>query len=236
MHRLPGENTTHPSFEEVFAYLRIGHKYQMTHLYERTMAYLKTHFTTSFTAWRRRPNTERSMPLGFDLVHAIGVVNIGRLTSETSVLPLAFWMCCQLGPALVGGFTYSDGERETLCADDLGLCCDAMPKLALVAASTLVGTVLPTASRGCERADGDAGCRETAAVISRLLPSLVKSLYMFPFVRMFTVAANPSTNGRLCVACDRALWERQEGLTQEAWNALPSFFKLDIPEWGDEMR
>ena len=44
MHRLPGENTTHPSFEEVFAYIRLGHKYQMTPLYERTMTYLKTHF------------------------------------------------------------------------------------------------------------------------------------------------------------------------------------------------
>ena len=55
----------------------------------------------------------------------------------------------------------------------------------------------------------------------------MKSLFRFPFVRMFTVAANLLMNGRLCVACDRALWELQE----EACNALPSSFKLDIADY-----
>ncbi|PIL26566.1 hypothetical protein GSI_12324 [Ganoderma sinense ZZ0214-1] len=79
----------------------------------------------SFDVWRKQTKG----PPGFTARHAIGVVNLARLTGEDTLLPVALLTCCGLNEAIVRGCKREDEDctREQLSLDDIGLCFRANP-------------------------------------------------------------------------------------------------------------
>lgn len=116
-----GRFTPHhePTFDMLSAYIRLAHKYQMDDILEQWMVYLKRHFTSSFYRW---VSHDRLVPGRLTNIHAIGVVNLARLTGHTSILPTALAVCTTLDEKIIDGFAREDGTREQLSADDLGRC------------------------------------------------------------------------------------------------------------------
>ena len=150
-----------PPFELLSAYVRLAHKYNMGTLYARSMAHLKAHYTDSLRDWL---DHGLRAPPGWDDVHALGVVNLARRTGEHTLLPTALWMCCRLGPELLTGFTYSDGEVEHLDAEDLEVCWAARPRLVQATLATFLRIFPAPAPETCARGPGaDEGCRRFAA-------------------------------------------------------------------------
>ncbi|OSD03783.1 hypothetical protein PYCCODRAFT_197393 [Trametes coccinea BRFM310] len=58
-------------------------------------------------------------PPAFRLRHAIGVVNLARLTKASSILPVALAQCAVLSERLFDGLEREDGTHEKLDVDDM---------------------------------------------------------------------------------------------------------------------
>ncbi|KAI0753723.1 hypothetical protein C8Q74DRAFT_1320211 [Fomes fomentarius] len=113
--RLFGTQTI--TYHKISALIRIGHKYQMDHLVQQSLDYLRTIVCSKGPpVWRLRQ-------------YSIGVVNLTRLTGAHHLLPCALMQCCSLGSSVVDGFAREDGTREYLSPQDLGLCFNAKDKL-----------------------------------------------------------------------------------------------------------
>ena len=102
-------NPDSPSYEKVTAYVRLGHKYQMSHVLAQGMRYLQDHFVSDFQRWcGKHPQwvtRGKYVPPGFEPIHAIGVVNSARLGGWNNILPTALVICCSLAPQeLLSGF------------------------------------------------------------------------------------------------------------------------------------
>ncbi|KAI0753689.1 hypothetical protein C8Q74DRAFT_1373648 [Fomes fomentarius] len=76
-----------PSFDELSACIRLGKKYQMTELYEQALAHVKACHTSNYESWISLPTW---LSDGCEDIHAIGIINLARLTGELSILPSAF--------------------------------------------------------------------------------------------------------------------------------------------------
>ncbi|KAH9925685.1 uncharacterized protein BXZ73DRAFT_34569, partial [Epithele typhae] len=129
----PDELSLYPSFDQLSACVRLGHKYQMSAIYAPAMDYLKRRFAPTLDGWKKW-TTSRGEPYTLPRctpAHAIGVANLARLTGEHALLPLALLGCAQLGcKQLTDGFAYGDGERETLSAEDTVLCLESVSQIA----------------------------------------------------------------------------------------------------------
>ena len=117
----------------ISAIIRLDHKYELKGLHDRAMSYLTTYYTSNFDAWVDGRNAAQWQP---DPVHAIGAINLARLTNTTSILPLAFYICATLGSDLARGFTHSDGSVERLTHEDMCLCLEMKARLAAENAHT----------------------------------------------------------------------------------------------------
>ncbi|KAI0705966.1 hypothetical protein C8T65DRAFT_740693 [Cerioporus squamosus] len=130
-----------PSFYDISAYVRLGHKYQIDELLKQALDFLKRHFTTDFDTWYAH---ELYVPEKWDDVHAIGVVNITHLVGCDSLLPSALSVCCMLdGKDLVGGFVREDGTRERLSEQDLTLYITAISTLCQASTGVVLAVFVP---------------------------------------------------------------------------------------------
>ncbi|KAI0774821.1 hypothetical protein BD413DRAFT_472348, partial [Trametes elegans] len=93
-----------PTFDMLIALIRLGHKYQLPNLVQHSLDYLKVYFTDDFERWSEYEPGDLAH---FQPAQAIGVVNVARLTGETSLLLTALLLCFTLGAGIVDGF-----ERE----------------------------------------------------------------------------------------------------------------------------
>ena len=136
----------HPTYETISAYARLGHKYQMDSLVQQASDYLRKHFPTTVDAWHSSPSY---WPKGFQHEHAIGVVNLARLTGEHSLLPTALLACMRLGSAVLHGFPREDGSREILAPADFACCIDARPRVVEAHATAVLRILGSPISQGC---------------------------------------------------------------------------------------
>ena len=109
-----------PTHHELSALIRIGHKYQVDPMVQRNVEYLKSFYTDDVEAWWSASECD---PPDSEPMHAIGVVNLARLTGTHSMLPAALLTCTTLPPeTITRGFVRPDGSRETLSMEDMGRC------------------------------------------------------------------------------------------------------------------
>ncbi len=226
-HSLFSKSRPDPSFEVISACVRLGHKYQMNSIYGQAMDYLKGHFTDSLFIYKK---TSTFMPPGFEhLKYAIGVVNLARLTEEDTVLPTALWMCCRMGADIVNGFTYSDGERETLSSPDLGLCFVAKARLLQATTLAYMQTFADLPAGICALKDGDDRCRRALRELSDI--KIVAAITMPNPMSIYKSTLPGADAPQLCKACATAITQRQVQRQRESWAKLPSLLGITVPGW-----
>ena len=234
-HRLLEQKPFSPSAEAILAYVRLGHKYQFSQLYNLAMAFLKSHFVTDLARWSK---IRTWVPQGFRHIHAVAIVNIARMTKEYTLLPTALLMCCRISDK-IDCLEYTDGETETLSKDDLELCFNAHQKLMTATMETFMGTLFPVVSENCTRwSETHNACVQTALKICNLLPeSAVTSLVARPNPVILGASQFGDEIKALCPACKENILKRQKRLCERGWNALPRIFELEdkLPFWGKEV-
>ncbi|KAH9925593.1 uncharacterized protein BXZ73DRAFT_103130 [Epithele typhae] len=232
----PGESETgshSPTFDEVSACIRLGHKYQIDHLVTTNMDFLRKFYTDSFEDWYPS-NFVR--PPTFQAIHSIGVVNLARLVGADRMLPAALMDCCTLGAEIVRGLPRPDGGRETLAPDDLGRCFVGRTRMAQASARI---------AHHMFRQKTAVGCRNPtccARVLQRLLNELANAkddvISCVDWYASWMVYVDGRDEGReLCIKCYRMLeGERPKVLQREVWEKLPSMMGVDVPGWADSMK
>ncbi|RPD53660.1 hypothetical protein L226DRAFT_459840 [Lentinus tigrinus ALCF2SS1-7] len=217
-----------PSYGELSAYARIGHKYQIDYLVDQTLDYLKHHFTNDFDTWRNRM---AFVPRKFETYHAIGVVNIARLVNCDSILPTALAVCCTLDAKyLVRGFKCQDGAGEKLSQDDLIRCLRAKQTLMQESSRAIINAFSPFTSPGCRTA---ASCHDA---LQDALRGLAGDLDMIaddhPFFS-WVYFARRLEGYAICALCKERLKERVQAEQRLIWNSLPDILGLTIKGWPE---
>ncbi|KAI8992835.1 hypothetical protein BD414DRAFT_412376 [Trametes punicea] len=219
------------SFDAVSACIRLGHKYEIDHMVQRCLDYLKKYFVEGYDTWAR---TDPPRPPAFQSVHCIGVVNIARMTNTDILLPTALMGCCMLTAAeLVDGFAREDGTREVLAAEDIGRC--FLGRANLMQANTLATLKLfnQTLSEGCTRRD------VCAPVFLRLLDELrshervVCTLDWYKYWSDYIDGRDDDR--RLCAPCYKMLSEREKQQHREIWRRLPELMGVAVEDWAQDV-
>ncbi|RDX49029.1 hypothetical protein OH76DRAFT_621450 [Lentinus brumalis] len=219
-----------PSFDAISAHIRLGHKYDIGHLVDHALDYLKDHFTDDFDKWVDRGGDW--VPRRFKLHHAIGVVNLARLTGCDTILPIALAVCCTLDPKyLLYGFECRNGSREQLGQDDLLRCLRAKETLMHDSTSALHKALIPIPSH-MPACDTPTRCRNGI----QELPDF------FAYEGPLIATAHPFRNwkvydywfegGSICERCEDHLKERLHGEQRLIWTKLPTILDLPIDRWG----
>ncbi|TFK81981.1 hypothetical protein K466DRAFT_666795 [Polyporus arcularius HHB13444] len=220
-----------PTFDMVSAYIRIAHKYQMDALLHQWLEYLKKHFTHRFADW---VSHKRTVPEGFAPIHAIGVVNLARLTGVSSILPTALAVCATLGSNIVEGFTRGDDDGlEQLSMDDLGRCFSAKGLLIQANANAVALALAPrTAGDECSTR---AVCLEQIRVFCECQRSSYDSSYLYPegSVPFWKRYGRRLSDYNICRHC----LEMMEGEYLDiqgtrTWMRLPEITDVQVDGWN----
>ncbi|EIW56925.1 uncharacterized protein TRAVEDRAFT_127403 [Trametes versicolor FP-101664 SS1] len=208
------------SYDEISAAIRLGHKYQMSKLLDHALDYLKRHYTNDYTTWYDHADY---VPLGFKhQFYAIGVVNLARLTGETSILPTALLACCMLGKNLAHGFERVDGSREHLSLDDIGLCIAGKDKLIRESIRVAFRVFRPTVSDRCKTP----GCLEAFRKMATGAEQFVDHISdPEPCGVFYSTIADTG----LCRHCQAMVKERDNSERRAVWAKLPEIFGVTLP-------
>ncbi|KAI0776682.1 hypothetical protein BD413DRAFT_469202 [Trametes elegans] len=222
-----------PSYEEVSACIRIGHKYQIEDLLQRNLAYLHKLYPSDFDAYLA---SRRLRPTAFTRAHAIGAVNLARFTGESSLLPTALMACCTLGADIVLGLPREDGTRETLSPEDLGRCFVGRARMAQASARVAHQMFRQSVARGCRH---PACCQR---VLQRLLNELgdarIELVSNLDWAAPWVGYVDEKDEEReLCGKCYKMLEEeRPRQLQREVWQVLPTMMGVSVEGWGEKVK
>lgn len=211
------------------ALIRMGHKYGIPKLVQNSLGYLKEYYPTSFDKWSAREN---HAPPGFEPVHAIGVVNLARLTGELALLPAALLNCCTLMSKLVVGFTREDGTQEKLAPDDLSLC--------FAAKGRLIAETLRIAARVYAPQIPKTSACDTREQCTRELQRMTNELYAHATLLVHPDPFEPLVDiypeWDLCECCEDMVEERDVRERRAAWLRLPGILGLAaVDGWGEDL-
>ncbi|KAH9933999.1 uncharacterized protein BXZ73DRAFT_46063, partial [Epithele typhae] len=231
---LPGDPPPHPSAEQVFAYVRLGRKYEFTGLYESAMRYLRNYFPTNLTRWRQ---LSRYVPPQFTMIDAVGVVNIARLAPDLSILPTALFACCvSTRPEIVVGDAQLDQRHGRLSEEDVALCWKARTRLVAVTSSSLLAVVSPILLSDCGSISfhGDL-CKAAAPHFLQAVETQIAKDEKNPLQSVVS-RFDEGLLQKLCPQCLAGLKDRSQKIARQNWNKLPSLLgleNLDV-EWEKE--
>ena len=214
------------TFNEVSALVRLAHKYHIQPMQDQAIAALQLFdFTDDFnTYFTGVANNARSLMTKEE--HAIGAVNLARLTDTPSMLPLALYRCAYLGGALLDGWKRRDGTVEELSRADLQRCIDGRIALAEEQRILVYHLFDEEPSEDCEL---PWLCEETLrglqenAMVSRDNKDC-------PPLADWTVVWATSD---LCEDCKGVLVVHNRRLQRQVWNKLPEIFDIEIDRWGE---
>ncbi|KAL1938262.1 hypothetical protein VTO73DRAFT_11713 [Trametes versicolor] len=216
-----------PSFHTISAAVRLGHKYQMHTLLQQALGYLKTFYTDDIAIWSEYGEYH---PPRFEDVHSIGVVNLARLTGETSLLPRALLACCQLGGDLISGFEREDGTREQITPNDMSLCFVAKTRLIHETMKLALFALQPAVSDDCKTAKA---CRRGFTRLMERVESRVDTVVgtdPFQFLQEFTRSIYKE--GDWCQECYEMIHDCARDAELSVWDRLPEIMGVPDAEWG----
>ncbi|KAI0702775.1 hypothetical protein C8Q76DRAFT_233145 [Earliella scabrosa] len=220
-----------PTFHEISAYARLGHKYQIDTLLDQSLEYLENYFTDDLDAWIAN---EFVIPLHFRRVHAIGVVNIARLTGRDILLPIALAVCTTLdGDRLVRGFRREDGSMETLRRDDLVRCINGKQYLMQDGTAVALSTFTHATATRCHSRDLCQSTMMRLLVSYRLEPEMIANDHPFRRWSAFTEGWLEGA-GYICMNCLLELEKRFYEEQWAVWKRLPKTFGVDVEDWGQK--
>ncbi|TFK88121.1 hypothetical protein K466DRAFT_598906 [Polyporus arcularius HHB13444] len=224
------------TFDAVSACIRLGKKYQMTELYSECVQFLRNHYTTDFDRWTGHAYWA---PPSFSDLHAIGVVNLARLTGEASILPTALLACTLLRSDILRGFTRADGTQEILGAEDLARCFDAKERVVEVTIAARLRTFHPEVSAQCKSGPR---CRVALCSALRMLEQKISSRQAAEEPRRVGDPLGPATSVcsydqlGLCTACEDMVRVRDLQAHKELWNRLPEIVGVEVAGWPRAVR
>ena len=217
----------------VSATIRLGQKYKITDMYQKALAFLKGHFTDDLDSWMAAGYW---CPPHWDEVQAIGVINLARLTGESSLLPTAF-MACALVPHAnpVRGFTREDGSHESLTLDDLSLCFEAKGRLREAGIAALYRALEPTVSPTCKVSSQ---CTKAfkmtfrgSKIEANVNHMMTRDVLLCTASNYFRINGDDDDKYTICKACLAMLNERDKKENRALWDHLPELLGIDIPGW-----
>ena len=211
------------TYDQISAYARLGHKYQIDTLFAQALDYLKLYFTTDFATWTR-PWIHR-YPYKFSLMHAIGVVDLAHLLGCSSLLPTAFLVCCFIRPQdLLVGLRRPDGSFMTLSQADLARVMSAQ--------GTLVKELHAALVRVCSACVHS--CAHCAAVADEILLACIdtSTRALDPFVECDMFLYPSSGRESMCTACEEQFKARMRIQQREIWKRLPEIFDVEVDGWA----
>ncbi|PIL26445.1 hypothetical protein GSI_12203 [Ganoderma sinense ZZ0214-1] len=214
------------SFDEISAVIRLSHKYHVADAQRQALSALKLYFSDDFSDLRGFEGHGLFLIKRSD---AIAAVNIARLTETTSILPIAFYRCCELGTAVMDGCLRADGYIEHLSVEDHKIC--MIGRLALLReARALVFRIFQETST--PRCLSRRICR--SALHTMLVRAAVEEAPLEPAVfRDWTPFTDKQADRLgLCRRCRRMLLGRELAVRREIWGRLPEIFGLYIFGWG----
>ncbi|KAI1795298.1 hypothetical protein LXA43DRAFT_37447 [Ganoderma leucocontextum] len=222
------------TFDEVSAIIRLAHKYHIPQVQNQAIALLQDyHFTDSFTLLSS-PAPEPNVDV--EPVHAIGAVNLARLTDTPSMLPLALYRCAYLGSARLDGWARRDGTVERLSDTDLRRCLDARVALTnerFFLVTRLFDNMPSVGCRNRKRCSirlkymhiGTMRSRDLLRVEAEVEGGVLSDWE--PFIRAFAQTQS------LCALCVEELVERALTGRKRIWNRLPEIFGIEVEAWGE---
>ncbi|KAH9856212.1 hypothetical protein C2E23DRAFT_722714 [Lenzites betulinus] len=226
---------TEPTYDEVAACIRIGHKYQIDELVQRNITFLQKLYPSDYNSFLATRRNHR--PPSFTRAHAIGVVNLARLVNVPSLIPIALMECCTIGANIVHGLLHADGTREMLTPEDLGRCFVGRARMGQASARIAHQMFRQTVARGCRR---PACCQR---VLLRLLTELgdgrIELVSNIDWWASWTEYVDGKDEDReLCGRCYRMLDEdRPMQLQREVWGVLPTMMGLpQMEDWGEKSK
>ncbi|KAI0742523.1 hypothetical protein C8Q80DRAFT_1328903 [Daedaleopsis nitida] len=220
-----------PTFDEVSAYIRLGHKYQCEQMVSRAVAYLRQYYVSDFNRWFAVTSLD---PPAFRAVHRIGVVNLARLAGADDLLPVALMCCCILGPEIGDGFAREDGTHEALARADLARCFVGRARLLEAAFVAAHRTFRPPVADGCTQAE-----RCTRA-LQQLLEGLVDHTGMMKDLRDLRIDSSKSAyiietdeERALCRRCVAMVGKNGRGAEhhRDIFCRLPEMMGVVVKDW-----
>lgn len=212
--------------------IRLAHKYAMSSVFVPAVEELKRYFPADFNSWDRRLTTPHPR-------HAIVALNLTRLVDIPSILPSAFYLCCQLDGRKLMGLPDADGAApevaDTLMPEDLARCINGRDALWGRRAVFLSDLFKKTKrSPGCATAlKADVGspweCQRSQEDIWHDQQTLDHSRDLLaPWGRLIREHLRTKTSDNpLCPACVVALCEQEKRLRRWEWTWLRGLFDLE---------
>ncbi|RDX45991.1 hypothetical protein OH76DRAFT_1407329 [Lentinus brumalis] len=220
-----------PNFNEISAYIRLGHKYQCDKLVQRSVDYLKKYYVDNFDEWFKVTSLD---PPTFQSIHRIGVVNLARLAGADALLPVALMCCCMLGADISKGFIREDGTLETLSVEDLTRCFVGRAKLLEATFVATHRTFRNTVALDCKNPPR---CKEA---LQRLLHQMIENAELMRDIRDLrfdnskTDYINSTDDDReLCSRCFAMIGKtgRQQEQHKEIFRKLPEIMDVQVEGW-----
>ena len=225
-------------FAVVAALVRLSHKYQLDYVLSDFLARMMSCFGTDSGAWERVSRDHGSTAMRFSDTDAIAVVNIARLTGADSMLPTAFYLCCQLDPeCVVGGRPQSGSDVESLSSEDVVKYVKARQSLlqrGLVDVVEIFDTVVPSH----RDASAASACRSTidSTRQNRLTRTTASLISLLSRTEQLTIRIKES-QGLLCRSCADALCRVEQQQHKRNWRGLPQLLGLETTvNWPKEER
>ncbi|TBU54195.1 hypothetical protein BD310DRAFT_936547 [Dichomitus squalens] len=220
-----------PTFHEISALVRLGDKYECEAIIQRCVAYLKRFYHDDFDMWRDDEHV--FSPPVFENIHAIGVVNLARLTHTDVILPGALMACCLLGAEIVDGFMREDGTPEMLSREDLGRCFLGRARILEANAKATLGILHQAVSPECTRPDR---CHvflpELLVRLEEHTDAICNLRWDFTWTGYIDMA---DRERELCMSCYRMLGKhgRQKEEHRKIFEKLPEMMGVKVEGWGE---
>ncbi|EIW56792.1 uncharacterized protein TRAVEDRAFT_170768 [Trametes versicolor FP-101664 SS1] len=222
-----------PSFDEISACMRLGHKYQCDQMVQRSIDYLKDYFPDDIDVW---VDDAPHDPPKFEPIHRIGVVNLARTTGADALLPVALARCCLLDGEIVSGFAREDGTPEALARDDLARVFAGKARLMHTNVYATHRVFRQAVAKDCKRAKACEG------VLRRLLTELVQDEAVMDPLRLTyawgayvdRIEVKKGDGEReLCAKCYAMLkTERVKEEQRALFRALPAMMGVTVEGWA----
>lgn len=182
--------------------------------------------------------------------HAIGVVNLARLTGCTTLLPTSLLVCCTLPESeLLSGIECQDGLREQLSPADAQLCSNAKSKLTIARVAIGLRVFNPRASRNCSYSYGTTGNYDPDRerlfdVLDRFADTLKDPQHeaeaaalcrpdpSASFVPLFEELLSSSNKTSLCRDCAKMINMRDVDERRKVWKDIPALLGITVEGWG----
>ncbi|KAH9835448.1 uncharacterized protein C8Q71DRAFT_765924 [Rhodofomes roseus] len=205
--------------------VRLAHKYQIQSVLDDAMGRIKGFYPSDLDDFKKVFDRQAANTA---LIHAepdcMEVVKLARLVGDISLLPAAFYRCCQLSPSFLLGKqpdgTFSNSHR--LPDEDIGRCMAG--KAYLTSARSFVLHEMRGKGRSvdCDREDSCDQAFDNMLGELDLAPSASPHRWCNPF----EVGDMPYWSEVLCGSCGTVVKYRLDHAEQTVWSTLPRVFDL----------